>query len=223
MTVLVVDDEQKIREVVREYCENEEFKVKEACNGKEAIDIVRNHTIDCIVLDIMMPVLDGFSAYTEIKKLKNIPTVILSARSDEYDKLIGFELGIDDYLTKPFSPKELIARIKAVTKRYQKEITDIFVYQDLIVDYKGHTVKINNKEIKLTPKEYELLVYFIKNANIALSREQLLSTIWGYNFFGDDRTVDTHIKMLRSNLGKYRDLIVTVRSIGYKFEIKKES
>lgn len=223
MTILVVDDEKKIREVVKEYAKSENYNVIEAENGSEAIQMVQEQSIDVIVLDIMMPVLDGFSAYEKIKKIKNIPTIILSARSEEYDKLMGFDLGIDDYLTKPFSPKELMARIKAITKRYQKEDTDLFYYKDLIIDYKGHTVKIDNQEIKLTPKEYELLVYFVQNANIALSREQLLSTIWGYDFFGDDRTIDTHIKMLRGNLGKYRDLITTVRSVGYKFEIKKES
>lgn len=222
MTVLIVDDEPKIREVVKEYCLNEGYLVEEASNGEEAITIVRNKVIDAIVLDIMMPVLDGFSTYTEIKKTKNIPTIMLSARSEEYDKLVGFDLGIDDYLTKPFSPKELIARIKAITKRYQDE-TDTFCYKDLVIDYKGHTVQIDGKEIKLTPKEYELLIFFTKNINIALSREQLLSTLWGYDFFGDDRTIDTHIKMLRGNLGKYRDLITTVRSVGYKFEIEKES
>ena len=220
MTVLIVDDEPKIREVVKEYCLNEGYLTKEAKNGEEAIKIIENHPIDVIVLDIMMPVLDGFSAYTEIKKRNNIPTIMLSARSEEYDKLMGFDLGIDDYLTKPFSPKELMARIKAITKRYQND-ADLFVYEDLVIDYKGHTVKIDGKEIKLTPKEYELLTYFTQNVNIALSREQLLSTLWGYDFFGDDRTIDTHIKMLRGNLGKYRDLITTVRSVGYKFEIEK--
>ena len=149
---------------------------------------------------------------------------MLSARKEEYDKLLGFELGIDDYVTKPFSPKELIARIKAVTNRSKKGFSegDIYTYEDLEINYKAHTVKIDKKEVKLTPKEYELLTYFIQNSNIALSREQLLSNIWGYDFFGDDRTVDTHIKMLRNNLGKYRDLIVTVRSLGYKFETNKE-
>lgn len=222
MTVLIVDDEPKIREVVKEYCLNEGYLTKEAKNGEEAIKIIENHPIDVIVLDIMMPVLDGFSAYTEIKKRNNIPTIMLSARSEEYDKLMGFDLGIDDYLTKPFSPKELMARIKAITKRYQND-ADLFVYEDLVIDYKGHTVKIDGKEIKLTPKEYELLTYFTQNVNIALSREQLLSTLWGYDFFGDDRTIDTHIKMLRGNLGKYRDLITTVRSVGYKFEIEKDA
>ena len=145
--------------------------------------------------------------------------MVLSARSEEFDKLMGFDLGIDDYLTKPFSPKELIARIKAIMKRKNGDVSENFIYKDLVIDYKAHSVKIEDKELKLTPKEYDLLVYFVKNKNIALSREQLLSNIWGYDFYGDDRTIDTHIKMLRNNLGKYRNLIKTVRSLGYKFEI----
>jgi DNA-binding response OmpR family regulator len=171
-------------------------------------------------MDIMMPKLDGYRTSKEIKKIADIPIIMLSAREEEYDKLTGFDIGIDDYITKPFSPKELMARIKAVSKRTMGDI-DKFIYEDLEIDYKAHTVKIENEEIKLTPKEYELLCYFVKNQNIALSREQLLSKLWGYDFFGDDRTIDTHIKMLRGNLGKYRDLIVTVRGMGYKFETKE--
>lgn len=219
MNILIVDDEELIRDVIKEYSENEGYKVYEASNGIEALDVVKTNKIDVIILDIMMPKLDGFSTYQEIKKIKNIPTIILSARSDEYDKLLGFELGIDDYLTKPFSPKELIARIKAVTKR-ASGITDKFIYKDLVVDFMGYTIYIENKEVKVTPKEFEILTYMIKNKNVAISRENLLSNIWGYDYFGDDRTIDTHVKMLRNNLGKYRDLIQTVRGVGYKFEIK---
>ena len=219
MKVLVVDDEELIRNVIKEYAKLENYEIYEAENGLQAIDIVENNDIDVIVLDIMMPKLDGYSAYKEIKKIKKIPTIILSARNEEYDKLLGFELGVDDYLAKPFSPKELIARIKAVSRR-GNNLEDKFVYEDLVVDFMGHVVTINDEEIKLTPKEYEILVYFIKNKNIAISREVLLSQIWGYDFFGDDRTIDTHIKMLRNNLGKYRNLIKTVRGIGYKLEIK---
>ncbi len=219
MKVLIVDDEELIRNVIKEYAILENYEVFEAKNGLEAIDIVENNNIDVIVLDIMMPKLDGYSTYKEIKKIKKIPTIILSARKDEYDKLFGFELGIDDYLEKPFSPKELIARIKAVTRR--RDLDNRFVYQDLVVDFMGHTASINDEELKLTPKEYDILTYFIQNKNIAISRETLLNQIWGYDFFGDDRTIDTHIKMLRNNLGKYRDLIKTVRGLGYKFEIKE--
>lgn len=221
MNILVVDDEFLIRNVIKEYLENENYNVLEAEDGTEAIELVKDNDIDFMILDIMMPKLDGYSTMKEIKKIKKIPTIMLSSRVEEYDKLLGFDLGIDDYITKPFSPKELIARIKAICKRYYTNKEDIFIYEDLKVDYLGHVVTIDNKEIKLTPKEYELLCYFIENQNIALSREQLLNKIWGYDFFGDDRTIDTHIKMLRNNLGKYRNLIVTVRAVGYKFEIKK--
>lgn len=220
MKVLIVDDEELIRNVIKEYCLLDNYEVIEASNGLEAIDKVKeNNDIDIIILDVMMPKLDGFSAFKKIREIKSIPTIILSARNEEFDKLIGFDLGIDDYVTKPFSPKELMARIRAVLKRSLN--TDNFVYSDLVIDYLGHTVKIDGKELKLTPKEYELLVYFSKNPNIALSREQLLSKIWGYDFFGDDRTVDTHIKTLRNNLGKYRNLITTVRGMGYKFVVNE--
>ena len=219
MKILVVDDEELIRGVIKEYAESENYTVIEASNGEEAIRKVEsNNNIDLIIMDIMMPVMDGYSASKEIKKIKNIPIIMLSARNQEYDKLNGFEIGIDDYITKPFSPKELIARIKAVAKR--NNVHEKFEYEDLVIDYKAHNVKVEDNELKLTPKEYELICYFVENNGIALSREQLLSNIWGYDFFGDDRTIDTHIKMLRNNLGKYRDLIVTVRGLGYKFEIK---
>lgn len=220
MKILIVDDEPLIREVIKEYCALENYEVIEAENGVEALEKIKTNDIDIIVLDIMMPKLDGFSTLKEIKQIKNIPVILLSARKEEFDKLMGFDLGSDDYMTKPFSPKELIARIKAILKRTNKE-TDEYIYKTLKIDFKGHTVYIDNEEIKLTPKEFELLSYFVKNENIALSREQLLSKIWGYDFYGDDRTIDTHIKMLRNNLKQYRDLIKTVRSMGYKFEIKK--
>lgn len=219
MKVLVVDDEAGIREVIKEYCLFEHYDVLEAENGVEALNILQNDSIDIIVLDIMMPKMDGYSTLREIRKNYQIPVIMLSARSEEYDKLLSFELGVDDYLTKPFSPKELIARIKAVTNRKNNN-TDKYVYKDLVIDYLGHKVSIDDKELKLTPKEYEILCFFIQNKGIALSRETLLSKIWGYDFFGDDRTVDTHIKMLRNNLGDYRNLIITVRGTGYKFEEK---
>ncbi len=223
MKLLVVDDELLIRNVIKEYAENEGYTVIEAIDGNDAIEKVeKNPDIDLIIMDIMMPNLDGCSACREIFKIKKYPTIMLSARKEEYDKLLGFDLGIDDYVTKPFSPRELMARIKAILSRSNNRMEDIYKFEDLEVNYKARTVKIDGKEIKLTPKEYELLTYFIQNEGMALSREQLLSSIWGYDFFGDDRTVDTHIKMLRSNLGKYRDLISTVRSVGYKFETNKE-
>ena len=220
MKVLLVDDEKLIRDVMKEYCYSESYDVVEATNGLEAVNIVKeNNNIDMIIMDIMMPVMDGYTASREIKKISDIPIIMLSAREEEYDKLTGFDIGIDDYMTKPFSPKELIARIKAVYKRVHGDV-DKFVYETLEIDYKAHSVFIDKNEVKLTPKEYDLLVLFVKNNGIALSRERLLSMIWGYDFFGDDRTIDTHIKMLRNNLGKYRDLIVTVRGMGYKFETK---
>ena len=219
MNLLIVDDEELIRNVIKEYAHSEGYNTLEASDGLEAIKIVENNNIDLIILDIMMPNLDGFSSCKEIKKIKNIPIIILSARKEEFDKLYCFDLGIDDYITKPFSPKELMARIKAVTKR--NNIVDKFIYKGLEIDYLGHTVYIDGNEIKLTPKEYEILTFLVKNKNIAVSRETILSNLWGYTFFGDDRTVDTHIKKLRNNLGpNYRDLIITIRNMGYKFEIK---
>ena len=220
MKVLVVDDEELIRNIIVEYCHNEGYLTDEACDGLEAIEKVKNNDYDIIILDLMMPKLDGYTSYRQIKDIKNIPTIVLSARSEEADKLLGFDLGVDDYMTKPFSPKELMARIRAILKRSNRSDDNLFVYKNLKVDKIGHSVIINDKEVMLTPKEYNLLIYFIDNKNVALSREQLLSKVWGYDFFGDDRTIDTHIKMLRNNLGEYRNLIKTVRAVGYKFEIK---
>ncbi len=218
MNVLIVDDEKGIRDVIKEYCLFENYSVLEAENGMQAIELVNNNDIDIIILDIMMPKMDGYTTLKEIRKTSKVPVLMLSARSEEYNKLLSFELGVDDYVTKPFSPKELIARIKAITNRGVNNNLDKYVYKTLIIDYLGHKVTIDGKIIKLTPKEYELLRLFVQNKSIALSRETLLSKVWGYDFFGDDRTIDTHIKMLRNNLGKYRDLIVTVRGMGYKFE-----
>ncbi len=218
MKVLIVDDEKLIRDVIKEYCIGNKYDVLEAENGVEAIEKAKD--ADIIILDIMMPKMDGFSAYKIIKERYNTPTIMLSARGEEYDKLAGFDLGIDDYMTKPFSPKELMARINAVIKRYKGE-DDFYIYKNLKVDFLGHAAYINGKELLLTPKEYDLLVYFINNKGIALSREQLLNNIWNYDYLGNDRTIDTHIKMLRNNLGEYRDLITTVRGMGYKFDDKE--
>lgn len=219
MRILVVDDEELIRNVIKEYLSLENFIVDEAQDGDIAINKVKNSNYDLIIMDIMMPNKDGFSAFKEIKEIKKIPCIMLSARGEEYDKLTGFDLGVDDYVTKPFSPKELVARVKAVIKR-TKQKEDKYVFNTLVIDDKAHSVTVDNKEINLTPKEYDLLKYFVKNKNIALSREQLLSAIWGYDFYGDDRTIDTHIKTLRKAMGKYGDLIKTVRGMGYKFEYK---
>lgn len=217
MKILIVDDEVMIREVIKEYLDNEGFDYDEAEDGFQALKMLNNNTYDLMVLDIMMPKMDGFSLLNKVPKDKLIPTIVLSARDQEFDKLQGFDLGIDDYLTKPFSPKELVARIKAIKNRTIKNLPTLYNYKTLQINFSAHTIKIDNETINVTPKEFEILTYLIKNKNIAISREQLLSSLWGYDFFGDDRTVDTHIKMLRNNLGKYRDLIETVRGIGYKF------
>ncbi len=217
MKILVVDDEERIRSIIKEYCEEENYEVSEAENGEIALGKLMKESYDILVLDIMMPKMDGFEMLKELPKEKQIPTIILSARDEEIDKLQGFDLGIDDYLTKPFSPKELIARVKAITNRTSKKKQQIYKYDTLEVNYSAHTLKIDGKIITITPKEFEVLTYLIENKNNAISREQLLSKLWGYDFFGDDRTIDTHIKMLRSNLGKYRDHIQTVRGVGYKY------
>jgi two-component system, OmpR family, response regulator ResD len=219
--LLIVDDEQKIREVIREYAEFNGFEVSEAADGMSAIGLCKLNDYDLIIMDIMMPRLDGFSACKEIKKIKNIPMIMLSARNEEYDKLFGFELGIDDYVVKPFSPKELMARINAVLARHAGPTDvqpDVLEFGGLVINLAGRTVTVDKERIELTPKEYDLLFYMVKNKNIALSRDKLLSDIWGYDFFGDDRTIDTHIKNLRNNLGPYREHIVTLRGVGYKFE-----
>ncbi len=218
MNILVVDDEQLLRNVIKEYLESINLKVYEAENGIEALKVFKEENIDLIILDIMMPKMDGYETIKEIRKTSNVPVIMLTAKSEELDKLNSFNLGVDDYVTKPFSPKELVARVKAILKR--SGVKEEYTYKTLRIDYKGRKVTINNKEISLTPKEYELLTYFIKNEGIALSREQLLNVIWGYDFYGDDRTVDTHIKMLRHSLKEYKDLIKTVRSVGYKYETK---
>ncbi len=221
MKVLIVDDEDMIRNVLKEYVEFEGNEAYEAADGMEAVRMCREGDFDVILMDVMMPRLDGFSAVKEIKKFKDIPVIMLSARGEEYDKLFGFEIGVDDYVTKPFSPKEVMARINVVTKRRkQKEDTgDIVTFEGLTVDFAGRNVFVDGDKIDLTPKEYEILFYFIKNKGIALTREKLLYDVWGFDFYGDDRTVDTHIKMLRANLKQYRKFIVTLRGVGYKFEV----
>lgn len=219
--LLVVDDEAKIREVIREYAEFDGYEVTEAEDGMTAIGLVKLNDYDLIILDIMMPKLDGFSACKEIKKIKDVPVIMLSARGEEYDKLFGFELGIDDYVVKPFSPKELMARINVVLARRNaapQTRSDVLKFGGLEINIAARTVSVDGERIDLTPKEYDLLFYLIENRNIALSRDKLLSDIWGYDFFGDDRTIDTHIKNLRNALGPYRDYIVTLRGVGYKFE-----
>ena len=229
--LLVVDDEAKIREVIKEYAEFNDFEVTQAEDGMSAVGLCKLNDYDIIIMDIMMPKLDGFSACKEIRKEKNTPIIMLSARDEEYDKLFGFELGIDDYVTKPFSPKELMARINAVLTRRAVSADgaenasgsakpEVYTFEGLEVNIPARTVIVDGEKAELTPKEYDLLFYLIENQNIALSRDKLLSDIWGYDFFGDDRTIDTHIKNLRNSLGNYRDYIVTLRGVGYKFEVE---
>ena len=222
MRVLIVDDEAMIRNVLKEYVEFEGNEAFEASDGMQAVKLCKENDYDIILMDVMMPMLDGFSAVKEIHNSKDIPVIMLSARGEEYDKLFGFEMGADDYVTKPFSPKEVMARIAAVTKRHKAgaagQKREIEKFEGLEIDMKGRNVYVDGQKLELTPKEYELLFYLVKNKGIALSREKLLSDVWGFDFYGDDRTVDTHIKMLRSNLKEYRKFIVTLRGLGYKFE-----
>ena len=221
MKILIVDDEANIRRVVREYAEFEGYETDEAGDGMEAVTKAKAADYDVIIMDIMMPRLDGYSACKEIRKTKNTPIIMLSARGEEYDKLFGFELGIDDYVVKPFSLKELMARIKAVSTRRsaaQQPMPERITFEGLEIDMAGREVYVNGQKANMTPKEYDLLFYLVKNRNIALTRDKLLEEVWGYDFFGDDRTVDTHIKMLRNSLGEYRKFIVTLRGMGYKFE-----
>lgn len=220
--VLVVDDEMKIRTLIRKYAEFEGHKVVEAADGMEAVNLCKCQTFDIIIMDIMMPELDGFSACKEIRKFSQTPMLMLSARGEEYDKIHGFELGIDDYVVKPFSPKELMMRIDAIMKRSKRPDEtadkDIFCTEGLKVDFTGRIVYVNGVKADLSPKEYDLLFYMIKNRNIALSREKIITEVWGYDFYGDDRTLDTHIKLLRKSLGEYSKFIVTLRGVGYRFE-----
>lgn len=223
--ILVVDDEENIREVIKEYAEFEGHQVSEACDGMQAIEMVKNNDYDIIIMDVMMPRLDGYSACKEIRKIKQIPVLMLSARGEEYDKLFGFEVGIDDYVVKPFSPKEVMARVNAIVKRNQgakqapaAPAPETVKFGGLEINFTSRDVYIDGVKANLTPKEYDLLFYLVRNKNIALTRNKLLEEVWGYDFFGDDRTIDTHIKMLRNNLGPYRNYIVTLRGMGYKFE-----
>ena len=221
MKILIVDDEEMIRAVLREYVEFEGNEAYEAADGMEAVRLCKENDYDLLLMDVMMPRLDGFSAVKEIKKIKDVPVIMLSARGEEYDKLFAFELGVDDYVTKPFSPKEVMARINVVTRRHSvkpQKNNEILKFEGLEIDMAGRNVYVNGVKAELTPKEYELLFYLVQNNGIALTREKLLCDVWGFDFYGDDRTVDTHIKMLRGNLKEYRKFIVTLRGLGYKFD-----
>ena len=221
--ILVVDDEAGIREIIKKYAVFEGHQVTEAKDGMEAVNICREKEFDIIIMDIMMPELDGFSACKEIRKTNKTPVLMLSARGEEYDKIHGFELGIDDYVVKPFSPKELMMRVSAIMKRstgggVEEAKKEIVSFEGLTVDFTGRLVYIDGSKIDMSPKEYDLLFYLVKNRGIALTREKLITDVWGYDFFGDDRTLDTHIKLLRKSLGDYNKFIVTLRGVGYRFE-----
>ncbi len=220
--ILVVDDEFRIRQIIRKYAEFEGYEVEEAVDGMQAISVCRQKKFDLIIMDVMMPELDGFSACREIRKFCDTPIIMLSARGEEYDKIHGFELGSDDYVVKPFSPKELMMRVGAVIKRAGKSEEaakkDVFTYKGLEVDFSARTVSIDGKRVEMTPKEYDLFFYMVRNKGLALTRESLISEVWGYDFFGDERTLDTHIKLLRKSLGEYSKCIVTLRGVGYRFE-----
>ena len=221
--ILVVDDEAIIREVLKEYADFEGHQVDEAGDGMQAIELAKKNDYDVIIMDVMMPRLDGYSACKEIRKFKQTPVLMLSARGEDYDKLFGFELGIDDYVVKPFSPKEVMARINVIVKRNSTAqvlavTPEIERFEGLEINFTSRDVIIDGEKATLTPKEYDLLFFLVHNKNIALTRNKLLEEVWGYDFFGDDRTIDTHIKMLRNNLGPYRKFIVTLRGLGYKFE-----
>ena len=220
--LLIVDDEFSIRELIKKYAIYEGHEVDEAENGEQAVLKCRNNTYDLIVMDIMMPVMDGFEAVSKIRRFSTTPIIMLSARGEEYDRLTGFETGVDDYVVKPFSPKELMMRVGAVLRRTgasdNEDDKNRFVYQGLVIDFAARVVTVDGERVQLTPREYELLFYMVNNKGIALTRDQLISKVWGYDFFGDDRTLDTHIKLLRKSLGEYASLIVTLRGVGYRFE-----
>ena len=225
--ILVVDDEAKIRSIVKKYGEFEGHTITEAQDGMEAVELCKTKSFDIIIMDIMMPELDGFSAVREIRKTSNVPIIMLSARGEEYDRINGFEVGIDDYVVKPFSPKELMLRIEAVMRRLksasiipeQQPNTVISLLEGkLRLDITARIVYIDDQKVDFSPKEYDLLYFFVTNRNMALTREVLLNRVWGYEFFGDERTLDTHIKVLRKNLGPYAYTIVTLRAVGYRFE-----
>ena len=217
--ILVVDDEERIREVIKKYAQCEGYEVTESVSGEEAVELCKEKEYDLIVMDVMMPGMDGFLACKEIKEYRDIPVLMLSARGEEYDRIHGFEVGVDDYVVKPFSPRELMLRIKVILGRKQNgKIKEIFQKQGFILNFSSREVFIDGRKVNMTNKEYELLCCLVKNKGIALTREKLLSEVWGYNYCGDDRTLDTHIKLLRNSLGEYRELLVTLRGVGYRFE-----
>lgn len=219
--ILIVDDELRVRDLIKKYAKFEGYDVSEASNGLQALELCRDHSFDIVIMDVMMPELDGFSACKEIRKFSNVPIIILSARGEEYDKIHGFEFGIDDYVVKPFSPRELMMRVAAVLKRggaSVPEVKEVYTCGGMTVDFTGRMVTIDGNRVDMSPREYDLFFFLVKNRGIALSREKLINEVWGYDFFGDDRTIDTHIKQLRKILGPYSKCISTLRGVGYRFD-----
>ncbi|MBR5430521.1 MAG: response regulator transcription factor [Firmicutes bacterium] len=219
--ILIVDDEAKIRTLIRKYAEFDGYEVEEAADGMEALQKLKNGRFDIAVMDIMMPDLDGFSVCREMKKFTDVPVLMLSARGEEYDRIHGFELGVDDYVVKPFSPRELMMRINVIINRrspHSDSQHERAEFDGLVIDFAAHIVYIDGQPVDLSPKVYDLLTYLVRNQGVGLTREQLISNVWGYDFYGDDRTLDTHIKLLRLALGKYRDHVVTIRGYGYRFD-----
>ena len=219
--VLVIDDEKSIRDIIGEYLTEEGFEFVEAPDGIRGLEIFRSFSPDLVILDVMMPKMDGWKVCREIRSESVTPVIMLTARGEEYDKLFGFELGADDYMVKPFSPRELIARVKAVLSRgsvNERKDHEIIEIEDLRIDFDARSIYLGEEHLNLTPKEYDLLSFFVKNSGRVFSREQLLNQVWGYEFVGDARTVDTHVKMLRENLRHHRNWIVTSWGVGYKFE-----
>lgn len=218
--ILLAEDEKNMRRLIVDYLKKESYVILEASNGREALELFERENIDLAILDVMMPELDGWTVLRKIREKSGIPILMLTARSEEHDELFGFELGVDDYITKPFSPKILTARIKSILKRKSDNNDNNLNFDGLIIDKSAHKVYVNNNEIIMTPKEYDLLIYLAENKEKAISRDKLLDEVWGYDFFGDTRTVDTHIKRLRMKLGDKKEYVQTVRGFGYRFEVK---
>ena len=222
ITIMIVDDESRMRKLIKDFLVKENYKVIEAKDGEECLEIFneKREKIDLILLDVMMPRLDGWSVLRQIRQQGKMPVIMLTARGEEQDELFGFDLGVDEYITKPFSPKILVARVKALLNRTKEQENEKVDYGGIVVDYDGRTVNIDGKNVDMSLREYELLKYLIENKGIALSREKILNNVWNYDYYGDSRTIDSHIKKIRHKLGKKGKYIETIRGIGYKFEIK---
>ena len=221
--ILVVDDESRMRKLLKDFLSVKGYQIIEAEDGEKAVEIFEENRnkIKLILLDVMMPKLDGWSVLRKIRQESNVPVIMLTARGEEQDELFGFELGVDEYISKPFSPKILVARVESILKRVYGDTKEVKDYDGIIIDQEGRTVKVDGKPIDLSLREYELLKYLLDNENIALSRDKILNNVWNYDYYGDSRTIDSHIKKIRHKLGKKGKHIETIRGIGYKFEIKK--